>query len=178
MGMLKALGSNGFPLCIFQKYWHVFGEKVVEAVSGMFRRDKLIEGINESLICLIPKGEAPELISQFRPISLCNVLAKVVTKVLANRLKPIMSKLTGRYQSSFIPGRSTIDNIVVLQEFVHSLSRRKGQKWAFILKVDLQKAYDRIHWGFLWEVLQITRFKHDLINLVMDCVTSASLAVC
>lgn len=82
-------------------------------MQGMFLRIPLIPGINEALICLIPKGEQSETLNQFQPISLCNVLCKAVSKVLSNRLKPLMSTLTGMFQASFIPGRSIVDNIVV-----------------------------------------------------------------
>lgn len=79
---------------------------MTEEVQLMFNRGRLSLGLNTALICLMPKHEVPELLSKFWPISLCNVLVKVVMKVLANRLKPVMIKLTGQYQASFIPGRS------------------------------------------------------------------------
>lgn len=100
MGPLKALGPDGFSQCLFQRFWHILGSKVVEAVQGMFLRSQLIPGINEALICLIPKGEQSETLNQFQPISLCNVLCKVVSKVPSNRLKPLMSMLTGMFQAA------------------------------------------------------------------------------
>lgn len=127
-------------------------------MQGIFLCGKLISGINEALICLIPKRDQPETLNQFRPISLCNVLCKVVSKVLANRLKPLMSMLARKFQVSFIPALSTVDNIVIAQELLHSLKNRKGRKGSFILKVDLEKAYDRIDWDFLRQVLNFTGF--------------------
>lgn len=88
-----------------------------------------------------------------------------MSKVLANRLKPIMSKLTGQFPSSFILGRSIMDNVVVAQEALHSLKKKKGSKGGFILKVDLEKAYDRINWAFLKQVLKFTGFKEDSLTL-------------
>lgn len=102
----------------------------------------------------------------------------MVSKILANRLKPMMIKLTGLTQASFIPGRSTVDNIIIAQELVHSLSKRKGKNGAFVLKVDLEKAYDRVDWTFLRAILDATSFKAELISLIMDCVTSTSLSIC
>lgn len=177
MGPYKALGPDGFAPCIFQKFWHVMGGKVTDVVHGMFATGKLTQGINEAIICLIPTGETPETLSQFRPISLCNVLSKVVTKILANRLKPIMPKLTGKYQSSFILGRSTIENIVVAQEALHTLQKRKGFNGGFILKVDLEKAYDRIDWSFLRKVLDYTGFNVGLKELIMECISTTRLQV-
>lgn len=86
---------------------HIMGARIIEAVHHMFLLGKTLPNLNEVLICLIPKGEVPESLSQFRPISLSNVLLKVVSKILANRLKPLMTKLTNQFQSRFIPGRST-----------------------------------------------------------------------
>lgn len=76
------------------------------------------------------------MLNQFRPNLLCNILAKVVTKILANRLKPLMTELMGLYQSSFIPGRSTTDNITVVQEAIRSV----------YFEIDLEKVYDRVDW--------------------------------
>lgn len=88
-----------------------------------------------------------------------------------------MSKLTGPYQASFIPEWASINNIVVAKEVLHSLSRKKGQRGGFILKVDLEKAYDRVEWGFLSEVLKCIGFKPELIQLITDCFSSTQLAV-
>lgn len=103
-----------------------------------------MEGINDTLICVIPKEEVQENMSQFQPVSLYNVIVKTVYKILANKLKPFMIQLTEKYQSSFIPRRSTIDNVVVEQELVHFLSKLKGSTESFVLNVNLEKAYDRV----------------------------------
>lgn len=178
MGAYKAPGPDGFPPCLFQIYWHILGDKVTEAVQNIFFRGKLIDDLNNVLICLIPKCKVPESFSQFRPISLCNVLVKVVSKILANRLRPLMASLMENYQASFISGRSTSDNIIVAQEVVHSLQRLKGRKGGFILKVNLEKAYDRVDWGFLGKVLKCTGFKPEFVNIILDCIPTAEVAVC
>lgn len=167
MSPFKAPSPNGFPPCFFQRYWHIIGEKISNEIQNMFATESIPSHLNSSIICLLPKGENPKTVSQFCPISLCNVLLKVITKVLANRLKSVMPKLTGRYQSSFIVGRSTKDNRIVTQERVHSLSKQKGKEGAFILKVDLEKAYDRVEWTFLEEVLKVTSFNLTLVSLIL-----------
>lgn len=178
MGALKASGPDDFPPGFFQQYWHIVGNTIIRAVRDMFDTSRLSGRLNASLICLIPKGKAPDRLSQFRPISLCNVLVKVVSKILANRLKPLMAKLTGLFQASFIPGRSLVDNVIVAQELIHSLQKKTNRKGGFVLKVNLEKAYDRVHWPFLQEVLKGTDFKHKFVSLIFDCVTSTSLSVC
>lgn len=106
------------------------------------------------------------------------MLVKVVSKILANRLRPLMASLMENYQASFISGRSTSDNIIVAQEVVHSLQRLKGRKGGFILKVNLEKAYDRVDWGFLGKVLKCTGFKPEFVNIILDCIPTAEVAVC
>lgn len=93
----------------------------------------------------------PSYVSQFRLISLCNVAYKVVTKVIAQRLKRIMPYIVSNNQSSFVLGRSTIDNILVMQEAIHSLNSMHGRKGFVILKLDLEKAYDRLELNFISE---------------------------
>lgn len=121
MGALKALGPDGFPPYLFQKYWHIVGNKVTVAVQQMFLRGALPDHLNESIICLFLTGANPKTLNQFRPISLCNVLLKVVMKILVNCLKAVMPQLPGPFQSSFIAGRYTTDNIDVAQELIHSM---------------------------------------------------------
>lgn len=99
----KAPGTDGFPPNCFQRYWNILGSSVVQFVQSTFRTRIFPQKLNETLICLIPKVESPEKIGQFRPISLCNVLINIITKILANRLKLIMKLLVGPNQSSFIP---------------------------------------------------------------------------
>lgn len=158
MSVDKAPGPDGFTTAFFQKYWHVAEKPVVESLLEVFRTSVLPMGLNESIICLIPKCQALETLNHFRPISVCNVLVKIISKAIANRLKPMMHKLTGASQASFIPVRSTADNITAAQEVLHSLQRRKGTNGGFALKVDLEKAYDRVDWNFLREVLPFIGF--------------------
>lgn len=101
------------------------GPSVSEFVRKAFLTASFLMEMNETLITLIPKQNPPEKLTHFRPISLCNVVAKIISKVIANRLKPLMSKLVGPNQCSFIPGRQAVDNVVIVQEVVHSLKRKK-----------------------------------------------------
>ena len=93
MGAFKAPGPDGVMPLFYQQFWGEVGTSVISFVQQAFKDGQFDPTINETLITLIPKVESPEHITQFRPISLCNVVVKVITKVIANRLKTVMSKL-------------------------------------------------------------------------------------
>lgn len=154
MGRFKAPGPDGYQPVFYQDCWEVVGESVVRFVLDFFRTGLLPPETNDALVVLIPKVSTPERINQFRPISLCNVLFKTVTKTLVLRLKSVIAKLIGPTQFSFIPGRLSIDNIVVVQEAVHSMRKKQGRKGWMLLKLDLEKAYDRIRCDFLEDTLR------------------------
>lgn len=136
-------------------------------VMDFFESGNLPKYTNDALLVLIPKVGKPEHITQFRPISLCNVLFKIITKTLVGRLKGVITKLIGPAQASFIPGRLSTDNIVVVQEAVHSMKRKKGRKGWMLLKLDLEKAYDRIRWDFLEDTLKAAGFSSQWMNWIM-----------
>ena len=100
--------------------------------------------MNNSFVTLIPKLDNPEYISQFRPITVCNVSYKILAKVIVNRLRPILCRIIDQCQASFLPGRKTSDNIIITQEIIHTLMKKKGKAGGVILKIDLEKAYDKV----------------------------------
>ena len=126
------------------------GESVINAVLDYFNSGVMDPAINHTHIVLIPKIKSPEKMSDFRPISLCNVIYKIISKVLANKLKQILPNIITPTQSAFVPGRLITDNVLVAYETLHTmLSRKKGKKGSLALKLDISKAYDRVEWHFL-----------------------------
>ena len=114
--------------------------------------------LNSTLICLIPKFAKPETISQFRPIGLCNTLYKIVTKILVLRLKSFLSDLIHPFQASFIPGRKASDNIILVQEIIHSMNTSKSKVGNMAIKINLEKAFDRLKWSFIHQALIFFNF--------------------
>ena len=115
----------------------------------------MLPDLNHTNIVLIPKVKNPEKMSEFRPISLCNVIYKVISKVLANRLKQVLLDIISPTQSAFVPGRLITDNIIVAYEVLHSMyARKKGKTGALALKLDVSKAYDQVEWLFLQGIMQ------------------------
>lgn len=96
---------------------------------------------------------------------------------MVNRMKPILERLVSREQSSFVPGRQITDNIVLYQEVLHSLRTNKTQKNYMMIKIYLEKAYDRLRWDFIEDTLREAGFGDTWVRNIMGCVTSAHLAL-
>lgn len=135
------------------------------------------KGCNDTLISLIPKVSNLEVVTQLRPIGLCNVTYKLLTKVMTNRLKEMPKKLIGPHQSSFVPERQITDNILVYQEALNSMRNKKGRSGWMALKVDLEKAYDRLSWEFIEDTMQTIGFNQSWRRNVLACLSTSRLAV-
>ena len=113
------------------------------------------KGVNSTSITLIPKISNPVSMSDYRPISLCNVIYKVISKCLVNRLRPLLDDLISAEQSAFIPRRMITDNALVAFECIHYTKQEKDPSMSFCAyKLDLSKAYDRVDWVYLKQVMQ------------------------
>lgn len=119
IGDLKAPGPDGMPAVFYKNFWDLMGEKITSEVQEILNGGQIPQEWNETTIVLIPKVKTSELIKDLRPISLCNVLYKIVSKVLANRLKKILPEVISQSQSAFFPGRLISDNILVAYELTH-----------------------------------------------------------
>jgi hypothetical protein len=162
----------------YKRYWEIVGEDVTKEVLDFLNGGILPRAWNETVIVLIPKTSNPESLKDLRPISLCNVLYKIASKVLASRLKPILDAFISPNQSAFIPGRLITDNVLVAYELTHFLkNKRSGNDYYVALKLDMSKAYDRIEWHFLHSMMHKLGFDERWINLIMQCVSSVSYRI-
>ena len=128
-------------------------------VSGFFDTGELDERLNKTNICMIPKTERPEAMTEFWPISLCNAGCKIISKILSSRLTSILPKIISETQSAFVAERLITDNILVAQEMFHALCTNPSCKGKFVaIKTDMSKAYDRVEWSFM-EALDDRSFK-------------------
>ncbi|XP_019189720.1 PREDICTED: uncharacterized protein LOC109184127 [Ipomoea nil] len=177
MSPWKAPGPDGLHAAFYQHAWDVVGDSKFELVRDAFTTGRIPEGVNDTLLVLIPKVTTPETVKQFRPISLCNVSYKVITKTITNRLKFILLKIIGPFQSSFVPGRQITDNILVYQEVMHSMRIKKGKSRIMAIKIDLEKAYDRLSWDFINDTLCDAGFNNDWTRIIMECVRSANMQI-
>lgn len=169
----KATGPDGMTPAFFQKNWSVVGDVVVQMVRKFFVTWVLMENINATNIVLIPKKRNPKTLTELRPIALCNVVMKIITKVIANRLKSVLDTVISDTQSAFLPGRNITDNIMISIEVMHNLKRKKlGKEGYMALKLDMSKAYDRIEWKLLREKLLKLGFDSWWTHLILQCVTT------
>ncbi|XP_058762621.1 uncharacterized protein LOC131636008 [Vicia villosa] len=150
----KSSGPDGFNPAFFQNFWEGCGNDIFEAASAWIEHGFFPPSINDTNICLIPKGVNFKSMKDFRPISLCNMVYKVVSKAFVNRLDILLDKCVFEEQPAFVEGRSNLNNAMISTEVIHTLKRRtKGNKVHLALKIDISKAYDRVDWGFLRGVL-------------------------
>ena len=114
----------------------------------------------------------PENITQFHPTSLCNTLYKLLSRILVQRLKPYIAEIINPCQAGFVPRRRTSDNIILVQEVIRTLRYWKGRTGYVAIKLDLEKAYDRLEWSFIQDTLVFFQFPPNLITLIMNMISS------
>ncbi|GJU49824.1 hypothetical protein Tco_1219379, partial [Tanacetum coccineum] len=176
MGNEKSPGPDGYTAAFFKDAWDVVGNEVVAAVREFFSNGNLLKELNHTVIALIPKTKNPTRVTDYRPISCCNVLFKCISKIIANRIKESLKVLISPNQSAFVPGRSIADNVLLTQELMHNYHLDRGvPRCAF--KVDIQKAYDTVDWDFLKQVLLCFGFHVKMVDWIMECVSTTSFSI-
>ena len=178
IGPLKAPGPDGLPAQFFQRNWGLMKDDIIRAVKEFFASGVMPPGVNDTCIVLIPKVPHPEHLKDFRPISLCNVIYKVVSKCIVNRLRPLLQDLISPNQSAFIPGRLITGNALVAFECLHAINSNADERSKFCAyKLDLSKVYDRIQSCFLRNALLKLGFQRNWVDRFMTCVTSVRYTV-
>ncbi|GJT08544.1 putative RNA-directed DNA polymerase [Tanacetum coccineum] len=152
LGDNKAPGPDGYSAAFFKEAWDIISVDICKVVKEFFTNGTLLKEVNHTTIALILKVATPLRINDFRPISCYNVLFKCISKIISNRVKGSLADLVSLNQSAFVPGRRISDNILLTQELMHNYHLDRGPpRCAF--KVDIQKAYDTVDWGFLKSIL-------------------------
>ncbi|XP_031090908.1 uncharacterized protein LOC115995902 [Ipomoea triloba] len=171
MHLDKSPGPDGLSPAFFQLHWDILGEEVVSFCKSFILHGQLPVSLGETHIALIPKLKKPELLSDFRPISLC--MYRILAKVLANRFRNVLDFVISPSQSAFIPGRSIVENVLIAYESTHALNRFQGSGGGYgVLKVDMSKAYDRVECDFMTTALLNLGFVERWVDLMRVCVSS------
>ena len=121
----KSHGPDGMPALFYQKYWDIVGSDVVSMILNVLNYNTSMADINRTYITLIPKINNPAKMTDFRPISLCNVIYKLILKVLANCLKLVLPQVISENQSAFLSERLIIDNVLIAFELMHYLDHKR-----------------------------------------------------
>jgi len=171
----KSPGPDGWTIEFFLDLFEFLGSDLLAVIEDSRVSGRIPASFNSTFIALIPKSDNAESLNEYRPISLCNCIYKIISKVLARRMKRILSNNISAEQFGFLEGRQIHEAIGVAQEGLHSLKSKKLK--GAILKIDLSKAYDKVSWLFLQMLLTHLGFSIDFIRWVMSCVTTVSFSV-
>ena len=174
----KAPRPNSMSTIFFQKYWNVVGNDVTCMVLNVLNSNMSMAEINRTNITLIQKIKNPTKMTNFRPISLSNVINKLISKVLANRIKTILPQIITENQRAFLSEQLITDNVLVALELMHYLDhKREGKECFMVVKLNMSKAYDRVEWGFIEKVMEQLGFHERWVSLIMHCITTVTYSV-
>ena len=171
----KSPGPDGFNFNFIKKSWDSLKTDFVAALECFHETGVIPKGCNASFIALVPKIRDPCNLNQFRPISLVGAIYKVISKVLAGRIKKVLPDLIDGSQSAFIEGRGLADSVLLANEVIEDIRRRR--KRGLCLKVDFEKAYDSVRWDFLYDMLGRLGFHSVWIKWIRGCLESATISV-
>eukprot|EP00253_Pinus_taeda_P009881 PITA_09881 len=166
----KAPGPDGFSVAFYRQHWETIRKEFVRMVKNAFRKHKLGDYTKSSHIALIPKEANPKSFDRFCPISLCNVSYKIITKIIANRLKNLLPIIISENQGGFVPKRQIIDNVILIQEAIHS-SLIKGER-GMIIKLDMANAFDRVDHSFLRAAMRKFGFSSKIVDIISGCISN------
>eukprot|EP00253_Pinus_taeda_P002669 PITA_02669 len=170
----KAPGPDGFSIHFYRICWEIIKFDLFRMIRGVLKKAKMGGGTKSTFLALIPKETNPRSFDRYRPISLCNSSYKIVAKLLANRIKPLLQNLISPAQGGFVKGRQILDNVIQIQEALHSSYARKEQ--GMIIKLDMSNAFDRVNRSFLFRVLEAFGFCQDFINIIKACIDNVWIA--
>jgi hypothetical protein len=171
----RSPGPDGWTSEFFCFFFELVGEELLQMVEDTRIKGKIAGSINSTFLVLIPKESSPVSFNDFRPISLCNLIYKIISKVISNRIKPFLGRSLSAEQLGFLKGRRIHDAIGAAHECLHSI-KQKNLK-ALVMKLDLKKAFDCIDWDFLRLILHAVGFGDKFSTWILSCVTTANFAV-
>ena len=171
----KTPGPDGFSTSFFQANWSIVGPEIVAEIQAFFTSGIMPRSLNDTHVRLIPKSTGASVVSDYRPIALCNVYYTIISKLLANRLRQVLPDLISENQSAFVQDRAIVDNILISHEVLHFLKTSDASvRCSMAVKTDMSKAYDRLEWDFIEAVFLQLGFHVNWTNLIMQCIKTVS----
>lgn len=172
----KASGPDGLPNEFLKIYWNEIKHEILQIMLKFYHNNLDLQGSNLANIILIPKIETPKTTSDFRPISVLNLIPKLISKILSNRLRLVLPDLISPFQTAFVHGRQIAENFVTTRELLNHIS--DFGKPAIFAKIDFQKAFDSLDWEFLIRVMRARNFPERWIGWMQTLWEIASSRVC
>ncbi|CAN1177469.1 LINE-1 reverse transcriptase homolog [Linum perenne] len=172
----KAPGPDGFNAFFYKNSWSVTGDEVVETVRYFMEKGVMPSAVNSVILALIPKKTQAAEMKDFRLISWCNVLYKIVSKVLANRLSVVLPDLISNAQTAFVKGRKIGDGILMAHELLKNY-KKSGVSPRCAMKVDLMKAFDSVEWKFVLNTLRAMQVPQQFVSWIEVCFQSTMLSI-
>jgi len=169
----KAAGPDGYNAFFFRRNWNVIGENVCTAIHSFFNSGRLLKEVNHTLVTLVPKDTNASLLSDFWPISCCNIIYKIISKVLTNRLQQIIGELISPNQRAFLKDR--LDASLLAHELDRDFNNPMGSR--LCLKVDLQKPFDMVNRELVYYLFHCMGFSNRWINWIKECLPSATFTI-
>ncbi|KAF7815040.1 reverse transcriptase [Senna tora] len=173
----KAAEVDGFQPGFYQKFWSIVERFVSSDIQQDFCLKEINPALNATMFCLIPKCQWPIKIGNFWPISLCNIHYKIISKILIMHLKPQIPSFISFNQGAFVLNRKLVNYVLIAQELVVKFKRSKGRVGWMLIKIDLEKAYDKINWVFLIDTLSLFEFPQDWVGIIHSCIYSVTHSI-
>ena len=172
----KSPGPDRFPCEFFKMVWSILAHDFTVAVQFVFRYGFLPKGINSTILALVPKKNNSMEMRDYRPIACCNVLYKVVSKILANRLKVILPRIVSANQSAFVQGRLLMENVLLASELVRDYHKEAIYSMC-VMKIDISKAFYSVQWSFVLRILAALGIPGKFIHWISLCISTPSFSV-
>ena len=172
----KSPGPDGYPSEFFKLAWSVIAKDFTVAIQSVFRFGFLPKGVNSTILALVPKKTDSMEMRDYRPIACCNVLYKVVSKILANRLKRLLPRVVVENPSAFIRGRLLLENVLLASELVKDYHKEDVSPRC-VMKIDISKAFDSVQWDFVLQIMEALGIPGQFIRWIKLCITTPLFSV-
>ncbi|KAJ3699752.1 hypothetical protein LUZ61_003457 [Rhynchospora tenuis] len=177
MGPDKSCGPDGFTTRFLQQNWGLLGQEICTQIRKIFHEGEVPKEWLKCHVTLIPKSPEPQTPAEYRPISVGNVFYRLFMKLIARRLRSVLKNVISQEQNAFLKGRSISDNIILVKEILHSFSQTNFKQKAFLLKADINKAFDKLDWSFLEMALVYLNVPQKIIKLVLSSYKQARVTI-